>query len=178
MTKNQKLNETAEGLLGKALSPLNKELGCVEALSNVFRKAFNEELGENDSTRKLYECLLKDPRFEITLFPPVGCIIISPTGSGNGSIKGHVGIVSDQCILSNNSTSLLWDKHHTITTWKARYEKLGGMPIKFFSLKDDKAKEDPKVELEKIQKSAMEIFIAVLKLKIEQLTKLLTKWQN
>lgn len=162
MDKNLKLYQYAKTCIGKNKAPLLKTLGCVEALSAVFREALGEELGENASTYRLYLLLEKDVRFEELSYPVLGCLVISPTGFGNGSIRGHIGIVSDsEKIMSNNSDLLLFDEHYTLKTWRERYVELGGMPMSFFKLKNEE-----QIETE------------VIKKKIDLLTKLVLLWQE
>lgn len=66
-----------------------------------------------------------------------GDIIISPTGMGNGSIAGHVGLVSNGGrIVSSNSDTGKVDRVYNLLTWKMRYAKKGGFPVYFFRAVD------------------------------------------
>ena len=113
--------------LGKDMSATQDSLGCVEALSAVFKLATGQELGENLSTIRLYNRLLADRRFQRIIEPEIGSIILSPT---NGQNIGHTGIVSDNGkIMSNNSILDIWDEHLDLATWKKRY---ASFPIVFF----------------------------------------------
>ena len=130
-----KLYETAKECLGLNLAPTYKELGCVEALRNVFKKATGEELADTYSTRTLYLFLKKDTRFKEVFEPATGDLILSPTGYGNGSFVGHCGVVGENKIIySNNSDTLLWDTKYTIDSWRERYMRKGGFPMFYYHL--------------------------------------------
>ena len=113
--------------LGKDMSATQDSLGCVEALAAVFKLAIGQELGENLSTIRLYNGLLKDRRFQRVISPQLGDIILSPT---SGKEIGHTGIVSDNGkIMSNRSLDSLWSEHLTLADWWYKYKNL---PIVFF----------------------------------------------
>ena len=113
--------------LGKDMSATQDSLGCVEALSAVFKLATGQELGENLSTIRLYNSLLADKRFQRIIEPELGSIILSPT---NGKNTGHTGIISDNLkVMSNNSILDIWDEHLDMAIWKKRY---ASFPIVFF----------------------------------------------
>lgn len=135
-TTRQKLYEVAVRTLGKDASPLdlvNDDLGCAESVSTLLSKimAFSIITG----TYTMLERLSKDSRF-VRVYEPVmaGTIILSPTGTGNGKIIGHVGIVGlNGKVYSNNSATGLWDDYYTIETWKQRYSDTGGLSLYFFA---------------------------------------------
>lgn len=59
-----------------------------------------------------------------------GTIIISPTDTGNGKIRGHVGIyLEDEKIASNDSMTGKFIVNFTTETWKKRYVDLGGFKV-------------------------------------------------
>ena len=151
MNKNLKIYEYAKSCIGKNLAPIYKELGCAEAVNNVFIQAIGEDVGGGASTNRMYNSLLNDARFQILETPELGCIVLSPSGYGNGKIKnGHVGIYSDNDkIMSNSSDTLKWAEHYTLVSWFARYGKIGGFPTRFFALRYDRGTPD-KVEDQKV----------------------------
>ena len=158
-----KLFETAKRCVGLNLAPQFKEFGCVESLSNVFRQATGTELGENASTYKLYLLLEKDSRFIDVEKPLPGDLILSPTGFGSGKIaNGHTGIVGEDCVYSNNSATLKFDKHYTLASWKKRYVDLGGFPMKFYRLIDKEA-ESKEIENLTKQLNLLQQLVATLK---------------
>lgn len=64
-----------------------------------------------------------------------GSIVISPTGFGNGTIVGHTGIYLDKNrIMSNSSTTGLWETNFTRASWRKRYGEKGGLPIRIYEL--------------------------------------------
>ena len=56
------------------------EYGCAESVSDIFNKAFDEELGGDVSTYRMWRAIKDDPRFTLVDDPEAGDIIISPTG--------------------------------------------------------------------------------------------------
>lgn len=138
------LYETAFKALGTDASPSDNapdEYGCAESESNIIRKALPElRFPIFTSTIALYRHLLNSPSFVQVSEPSYGCIILSVTGSGNGSVlNGHTGIVGIRnspdgtpWIMSNDSRNGIWSVNYTLKTWKAFYEVRGGMPTHFF----------------------------------------------
>lgn len=161
-----KLHQKAKECLGLNLSPIYKEYGCVEALNNVFNLAYNKSLGENASTFRLYNKLQLNPDFIEIMIPLPGDLVISPTGFGNGRlVNGHAGIIGENCIYSNNSSTLQWDTHYNLESWKKRYVDLGGFPMKFYRLVDNDIikKEAKEVELLQQQLSLLQRLVVLLK---------------
>lgn len=140
-----KIYETAKASLGKDMALTQKELGCAEALNAVFKLATGREVGGGVSTYRMYQSLLWDKDFieiEGVQNCQKGDIIISPTGYGQGF--GHVGIISeDNKIMSNNSSTGLWDEHWTTGEWWLQYKTF---PIKFFRYQT-KTIEEQKISL-------------------------------
>ena len=126
--------EEAIKCLGKNMAPINKSLGCVEAVNNIAIRAIGNSLGGGYSTYWLYNALTTSKRFKKIKEPLRGDIVISPSGFGNGKLSnGHVGICGElDTIMSNDSAKLLWLKNYTIDSWKKRYFTKGGFPVDFF----------------------------------------------
>jgi hypothetical protein len=123
--------------LGKDASPLDEatdEVGCADSVSKLVLKTFPNVIKGSVSTAELYKQLLASKDFSKVSQFKFGDIIISPTGLGTGGLSnGHTGIVGeDETIMSNSSATGLWTSNYTITSWVARYRKLGGFPIIFF----------------------------------------------
>lgn len=124
--------------IGTDASPIDRAddvLGCAESVTEILKKIrpntpiilatwiLNDYLKNHKGYRRVY-------------IPMPGNIIISPTGAGNGSIRGHVGIVGRKdVIMANVSDSGKWMASYTIESWKARYEDRGGIDTIFYSLK-------------------------------------------
>lgn len=131
------LYDVALKFLGKDASPNDvapDELGCAETVSMLIREliAFPVITG----TWTLWDTLRKDSRFEAIGAPEVGAIVISPTGSGNGSIPGHTGICGHNGeIMSNDSYKGTFEKNFTEESWKTRYMQKGGFPVYYYRLK-------------------------------------------
>lgn len=132
-TESEKIYRRAKSLLGQDASPrdlVRDDVACAESLCNVL------EIPVITGTYTLNYFLATSPLFEKVFNPVRGDIIISPTGTGNGQIIGHTGIVSDNGkIMSNNSNSGLWDEHLDISLWNWRYANLGGFPINYYRRK-------------------------------------------
>ncbi len=130
----ERLYRRAKSSLYKDVAPTQNEFGCAEAVNNIFKMEFGQEIGGQTSTALLYDTLRRRDDFSPTLSPARGDICISPTGYGNGKIKnGHTGIVSDWgFIMSNDSNSGLFLENYTIENWERRYGKIGGFPVLFY----------------------------------------------
>ena len=127
----------ARSSLGYDVSPfdvVNDELGCAESVSWIFRKVVGN-FPIITGTWTLNEYLKWDKRFQkVDSYQP-GTIIISPTGSGNGKIRGHVGICGEgENIMSSDSNDGVWKMNYSQQTWKSRYGELGGFPIYYYQL--------------------------------------------
>ena len=124
----------AEKWLGKDASPLDnapEDLSCAESVSYIIRQVL-PDFPRVTGTYTLWEVLKKDKRFRDTLDIRPGCVIISPTGKGNGQIIGHTGIVGRKFIMSSNSPHGTWSENYTLDGWVQRYRKIGGFPIYIF----------------------------------------------
>lgn len=136
----ERLYEASKECIGIEVSPddlASDEVACVESLENILYKEFGFYVGGDQpmlATWLFIAELRKDSRFEEVDSPLPGDIIISPTGSGNGKIRGHTGIVGKYQIMSNNSFTSLWDIHFTLETWERRYTQKGGMRMYFFRI--------------------------------------------
>lgn len=138
MNNLEKIYETAYEAIGFDASPSDyapDEYGCAESLSKIIQKALPELRFPNLlSTRQLYNYLLNSRSFRLTNDPKPGCIIISVTGTGNGSVKnGHTGVIGKAWIMSNDSRTGTWEANYQISAWKRYYEIKGGMYTHLFT---------------------------------------------
>lgn len=129
------LLNAAKAAVGRDISPKENELGCAEAVSHLI----NSTIGDFPivfSTATLFTNLKADKRFKATLDLEPGCIIISPTGKGNGAIKhGHAGVTGEHgYIYSNDSKKFTWEMNFTFDGWKRYYKLKGNYPIYLFKL--------------------------------------------
>jgi hypothetical protein len=136
-TKPEILYQKAYDCLGthQTLNPsVPNEVGCGEAWSSVAKKAGVEGIPPLGyaGTANLYLWLKSNPAFLSVPVPEAGDTIISPTGYGNGSVRGHVGIVGKHHIMSNNSDTGLFSDHWKLEEWRMYYGLNGGLPIAFF----------------------------------------------
>lgn len=110
------------------------ELGCAETVNAIHRKVFGFEIGGGLSTNKLYKALESSSLWMRVDQPLSGDICISPSGYGNGNLSnGHVGIMTpDQGIMSNDSATGKFIENYTLSSWRARYQGIGGYPVALF----------------------------------------------
>lgn len=87
-------------------------------------------------TWTLWDILEHRKDYERVTVPSAETIIISPTGTGNGSMPGHVGIfMEDGIIASNDSNTGKFLKNYTLDTWYKRYVEKGGFKIQMYKKK-------------------------------------------
>ena len=143
------LYNTGKISLGRRLTldssvPIN--LGCAQAVSKVlYDTKFTSipKRGLSGTASLLKWCEENPSLFEKLDEPEKGCVIISPTGKGNGVTRGHTGILGelgkmmpdDYAIMSNNSITGKWDTQWSLTRWKDFYGVYGGLPVHYFRLK-------------------------------------------
>lgn len=118
------------------------EVGCAEAVSTVLLKSGITGVPVTGfaGTAVLYNWLRTNPQFTQITTPEPGCVLISPTGQGNGKIPGHTGIVgsfgvayaSDWGVCSNDSNSGLFLELWSIQKWITYYAQYGGLPMYYF----------------------------------------------
>ena len=122
--------------LGKDASPTDRvpdDVACVESLTTILRSLW-PEVPIITGTYTFWEYLKRSRLFQKIDYPEPGCIIISPTGTGNGRLRnGHTGIVGkDRIVMSNDSDSGLFMEFYTIDSWKKKYGEIGGFPVEFY----------------------------------------------
>lgn len=134
---SQSLLLHAKQSIGMDASPYDRVddvVGCAESVTEILKKVRHNTpiiMG----TWTLMDYLDNNKGYKRVFIPMPGNIILSPTGTGNGSIRGHVGIVGrNSSIMSANSANGLWMSNYTIETWEKRYKDKGGIPTKYYSL--------------------------------------------
>lgn len=136
-TKATLLYNLSKSLIGKHLS-LNDNVpwmvGCAEAVSNLLQQFGVAHIPAHgiEGTYQLLQFLCESPQFqEIYTYTP-GAIVIAATGTGNGKIRGHVGVCGNNQIMSNNSETGKWDTQWTSARWNDYYHTYGGIPVRYF----------------------------------------------
>lgn len=123
--KHKNIDPTPKDLVDDALA-------CADSLTEIVRKQY-PAFPKSAYTPNTLKDLKASPYFEATLDLKPGYVIISPTGYGNGTIRGHCGIIGRKgTIWSNHSNTGLWQDYFTIDTWRDRYRNKGGLPIYVF----------------------------------------------
>lgn len=124
--------QTALNSIGMDASPLDRAddvLGCAESVTEILVKA-GAIGGVITGTYTLERYLQRSKNWVVTQTPQAGDIIISATGTGNGKIRGHVGIWGENgVIMSNDSLTGKWMANYTLDTWNDRYKNIGGFPV-------------------------------------------------
>ena len=135
--RTELLYEQARLMIGRDASPLDfvgDELGCAESVTQILKKVTPFPI--ITGTWTLWDRLKRDTRFvAVHGRPERGTIIIAPTGTGNGSMRGHVGILADEGkIMSATSADGIWRQNYNLDTWTDRYFRRGGFPVFLFKL--------------------------------------------
>lgn len=134
-TRREKIYQEALLWLGKDASPkdiASDEVACVESLCNIVRQVM--PMPDLFNTKELLDFCNKSKLWKPTLEPKPGNIVISATGTGNGTVAhGHCGIhAGDGKIMSNTSANGKWEKNYSITSWVKRFRQTGGMRVFYF----------------------------------------------
>lgn len=137
MTPPELLYSVAKDSLGTHMTldeSVDKSVGCAEAVSAVLKHAGVPGIPKRGiaGTAQLSEFLRASPSFTKIPAYEVGAVIISPTGSGNGRIRGHVGICANHGILSNESQTGLFKEQWDLPSWTAYYGTYGGFPLSYY----------------------------------------------
>ena len=136
MQNNKIILDYIKKNLGKDLNDDYNELGCAQTVNNILKNSLGYEAGGGASTAKMLDEILVNSNFKemTTTTAEAGDIILSATGTGNGSIAhGHVGFLGESGIIySNNSVKGVLDNHITATEWKNYFVVKGGFPVRYF----------------------------------------------
>jgi hypothetical protein len=144
---NQALYTIAKNNIGNHLTlddNVPPEIGCAECWSKIYSLSGGKlPVKGIAGTSELTAWFTASPLFEQITTPEVGATIISATGTGNGTVRGHVGILgiygkmypNDFGILSNNSTTGTLGEAWSFKDWNNHYTIGGGLQTKFFRLK-------------------------------------------
>ena len=138
-TNTEKIIRIAEKYIGKDVSEeilgkdsVSDSVGCVETITLLLREVLLD-FPVLTYTPTLVSQLKKDSRFAGTLELNVGNIIVNATGTGNGTLKGHAGLIwKDGKIISNNSFTGKLEINYTLESWKQRFRIRGGMPTQVY----------------------------------------------
>lgn len=122
----------AENFIGTDASPkdtADDELACVDSLTLIVKYVF-PDFRHILSTQGLKKELDDSHHFKPTLELKRGNIILSVTDTGNGTVRGHCGILrSPTRIMSNTSADGLWKDNYSLDAWIQRFRVKGGLKI-------------------------------------------------
>lgn len=132
------LFEAAFSRIGKDVTPadtIDDEVACAETVSTLIAELIPFPI--IPGTYTLLEKLKNSPDFTAGEWGSgPGTIVICATGTGNGSMRGHVGILSNgNKIMSNTSADGIWRENYTKESWIARYAQQGGFTVHHFVIK-------------------------------------------
>lgn len=135
------LYTVAASYLGKhiTLDPsVPADVGCAEAVSFILAKTGVTGIPSTGfaGTADLYAWLAANNQFSPLPSYEIGCVIISPSILQNGvvTVHGHVGIVANYGVLSNDSENGLWSEKLTVGTWLKHYGQVLKLPVYYFKL--------------------------------------------
>lgn len=137
VTPAQSLYIMSKSLLGQHLT-LNENVpwmvGCMEAVSLILFKLGIPGIPDTgiEGTAAGLDFLARSASFTEVEEYAIGAILIAATGTGNGKIRGHVGVCGEFQIMSNNSETGKWDTQWTIDRWLAYYGDYGGIKTRYF----------------------------------------------
>ena len=106
------------------------ELACAESVTSILNTLFGFPI--ITGTYTLLEYLKKRADWIEITSPIDGCIVLAATGTGKPGSVGHVGILSNGRVYSNNSYTGKWDKHYSLLTFKAKYQVELGIMVRYF----------------------------------------------
>lgn len=138
MTNADKLVASAKKLLGQNLSEgtgVPYYVACAISVNKVHQDAFGFPIGGGASTADLYQALLVSKYFTKVQAPTPGCVVISPTGTGSNTAypHGHVGIVGEFGICSNDSSTGIFSENYTTDSWVQQFHVNEGYPVYYFA---------------------------------------------
>ena len=139
-TATEKLYDLSKSLLGTRLGrdkSIPWMVNCANACTDVLIRAGVKGLPPKGiaGTAALLSFLEDSTEFkEVDVYTP-GAVIINATGTGNGKIRGHVGLAGYHTIMSNNSETGFWDDQWNWERWYNYYEKYGGINTRHFVMK-------------------------------------------
>ncbi len=106
------------------------DVGCAESVTRICNALYGDEI--IPGTYTLLHHYLRSNKWAESFAPVNGCVVIAPTGTGNGSMPGHVGIYDNGKVWSNNSMSGRFDAHFTMSSFYRRYTRDGGIRVRCF----------------------------------------------
>jgi hypothetical protein len=137
LTPSERLVVLSEGYFNTDPTPKDEQpddVACVHSLTTIIKKLYSD-FPIMTYTPVLLNFLQIDKRFKATTEWKSGTIIVSVTGTGNGSVLGHCGIIHKEGkIYSNASSSGLWDNKYDTLSWIERYSRGGKLKLYLFEL--------------------------------------------
>jgi hypothetical protein len=121
------------------------EVGCAEAVSFILQK-LNEVIasaGIAGTAALLNYCESLPLIYQEISTPEPFALLISATGTGNGTVEGHTGFfgvynkmyVNDWGIVSNDSNTGILRELWSWSRWSAYYTQKGALPARIFRIK-------------------------------------------
>lgn len=135
--RTEELYSLSKSKLGQHLSmdeSIPWGVGCAQAVSRLLSDFGVKTPSKGiPGTSALAQLLRESLKFKKVDSPSLGRIIVSETGTGNGKIRGHIGVCAEDGIIhSNNSETGKWDSHWTLKRWKDYYQTYGLLRTSYF----------------------------------------------
>lgn len=120
------------------------DVSCAEAVSFLLKELGIEDGSQGIAgTQTLLEWVVSQPQlFQEIYEPEESALLISATGTGNGSVEGHTGFYGafnlqypqDWGIVSNNSQTGLLGEQWSEKEWIKNYQQIGGIKPRRFRI--------------------------------------------
>lgn len=137
VSNGEKLYKLAMSKYGIDPTPKDEvadDVSCVFSLTTILKELLPDFPTLNYTPTLLVE-LGKDRRFQLVSELKTGNIVVFPTLSGNNKIMGHCFIVGiGGKMLSNSSSTGLWDDKYDTTSMIDRYARTGQLRMYIFEL--------------------------------------------
>lgn len=143
-SEGQRLCSLAKSKLGTDFTNdqiVPDEVSCAYAVTTIL-KEFDPRFPIINGTKNLLDFFLNNMSFERVFEPQAGDIVVCATGTNTHPEiipNGHTGIYQNSYdIMSNSSSSGLWETNYNRDTWRNRYYYKGGYAVYLFRLVDKK----------------------------------------
>lgn len=119
-----------DGLDLSSIAP--DEVGCQESVSRIDHELFGDDIVTGTWTGMQH--YITSSKWREVSMPEDGCTVIAATGTGNGTIRGHVGIYDGKRVWSNTLVNGrgVWSNRISYQAFLDYYKRKGGMPVRYF----------------------------------------------
>ena len=129
----------AKKAIGEKIAPPEiHDVGCAFCVDTVFHRAFGSYIGKGgtpqQSTAQMLVELEASASFTEISEPRQGCIVMYATGTSSKGpdVHGHVLVMGDTWLMSNNSYTGVFEANYTLATAKAYFQDTKGFTPRYF----------------------------------------------